>query len=213
MKAWEETWKTEEGREKWLEPEPFVVSLLPQFKKEGVNKVLDLGFGVGRHAILLTRGGFDVYGVDTSPTGAQYTKQWSEKENIHIKLTLGNMDHLPFNSGAFDLILAWNVIYHGMSDTIHQAVCEIERCLRLNGYLLCTLISTQHHKYGLGTEIERNTFILKSDREKSVPHHYFDEEEISQYFSRFAILYRENVDQGIPGSYHWRILAKNENGN
>ena len=208
MKVWDETWKTEEGRKKWLEPESYVVSFLTQFKKDGITKVLDLGFGVGRHAILLARESYNVYGLDTSPAGAMHAKQWSQQENVSIRLTLGEMDQLPFDSNSFDLILAWNVIYHGMSDIIRKTVREIERCLRPNGYLLCTLISTQHHKYGLGTEIERNTFILKSDKEKSVPHHYFDKEEIMKYFSRFECLKCDDVNQVIPGTNHWRILVK-----
>jgi len=60
----------------------------------------------------------------------------------------------------------------------HKTIEEIKRCLKLNGYLLCSLISTNHRKYGCGEEIEKNTFIIAEETEKNQPHHYFDREEI-----------------------------------
>jgi len=95
MKAWDEIWKTKEGKTLWLEPDPFVFSLLPKFKREGVNRILDIGFGVGRHAILFAKEGFDVYGIDTSPTGLKYATKWAEKEKATLKLRIGEMSRLP----------------------------------------------------------------------------------------------------------------------
>jgi SAM-dependent methyltransferase len=69
MEAWDDSWKTEEGRASWLNPDPFIVSFLPKFKREGIEKVLDLGSGVGRHTILFAKEGFDVYGIDPSHSG------------------------------------------------------------------------------------------------------------------------------------------------
>lgn len=208
MEEWDEIWKTEEGRAWWLEPEPFVISLLPRFKSEGVHTVLDLGFGLGRHSILLAKEGFDVYGLEASPAGIEYAVQWAEKEGITLRLATGDMSTLPFESESFDLMLAWNVIYHGLTDYIHQTIGEIRRCLKLDGYLLCTLISTKNELCGLGAELERGTFVIADHEEKSHPHHYFDREEIDACLSGFALETCEDVEQGLPGSYHWQILAK-----
>ena len=78
MKAWDEIWKTKEGSALWLEPDSFIVSQLPRLKNEGIEKVLDLGFGVGRHAILFAKEGFDVYGVEPSPNALKYAIEWNE---------------------------------------------------------------------------------------------------------------------------------------
>ena len=59
MEAWDDSWKTEEGRAHWLDPDPFIVSLIPKFKKKRIKRVLDLGSGVGRHTILFAKEGFD----------------------------------------------------------------------------------------------------------------------------------------------------------
>ncbi len=208
MKAWDEIWETKEGQALWTEPDPFVVSLLPRFKKGGIEKTLDIGFGLGRHAILFAKEGLNVYGIETSPTGLKYAIKWSEKEKVTLKLMIGEMSHLPFDSDFFDLVIAWNVLYHGTADYIRKTVSEIERCLKLDGHLLCTLISTQNNKYGLGEEIEEGTFVIAEEREKSHPHHYFDIEEINRYLSRFTLFECEDIEQFPSGSFHWHIGAR-----
>ncbi len=208
MKAWDDAWQTEEARAYWLRPDPFVVSLLPRFGSEGLEKALDLGFGLGRHAVLMAKEGFDVYGVDTSAAGAEYAREWSQREKATLRLLIGEMSHLPFAGEFFDVILAWNVIYHGTAERIRQTVGEIKRCLKTSGYLLCTLISTRHSKCGLGEEIERGTFVVAEEAEKSYPHHYFDREEINSYLAGFDLLTCEEVQESGPGNYHWNILAR-----
>jgi tellurite methyltransferase len=208
MKEWNEIWKTGEGRKWWLEPEPLVVALLPSFREEGVEQVLDLGFGLGRHSILLAKEGFDVHGIDASPAGLQFALQWAEREGVSLNLTTGDMSHLPYGSDWFDLILAWNVIYHGTVEDIQRSIAEIERCLSPGGYLLCTLISTRSDQCGMGEEIERGTFVIAGHEEKSYPHHYFDREEVEAYLRAFTLLECNDVPGRRPGSYHWHILAR-----
>ncbi|MFX1421100.1 MAG: class I SAM-dependent methyltransferase [Promethearchaeota archaeon] len=208
MEAWDEIWKTEEGRDKWLTPDPFVISLIPKFKKEKIKRILDLGFGVGRHTIFFAKKGFDVYGLDPSPSGLEFTTKWAKKERVFPKLTIGEMSQLPYKDDFFDLIIAWNVIYHGTTSIIHKTVTEIIRCLKTNGYLLYTLISTKHNKYGLGNEIEKNTFVIEKEEEKNHPHHYFSEKEINNYFKGFTHLTCVDKEQFYPGLYHWNILSR-----
>jgi hypothetical protein len=52
VEAWDQRWATSEGRDDWLEPHPAVVAILPELHPRGARRVLDLGCGVGRHALL-----------------------------------------------------------------------------------------------------------------------------------------------------------------
>lgn len=207
MEAWNQAWNTAEGRKKWLEPDPFVIRAIPKLQEAGIQRVLDLGFGVGRHAMLLAEYGFDVYGIDASENGLAYATEWAKQKGQTLHLTTGDMAHLPFDDGFFDVVLTWNVIYHGLSAYIDQTISEIKRCLKPNGTLVCTLISTKHHRFGIGEEIEPNTFVIPGDEETSHPHHYFDQAEINRYLRDFTLLHCEDVEQGDPDSYHWQILA------
>ena len=210
MKQWNEIWKTAGGRAGWLTPDPSVVSLVPRFKDEGLQRVLDLGFGLGRHSILLAREGFDVCGIESSPVGLDHARQWADREAVAVNLSLGDMSCLPYGGDSFDLVLAWNVIYHGTVDYIRSTIIEIERCLRRGGYLVCSLISTKNDQCGWGEEIEHGTYVVAGHYEKSHPHHYFDRAEVEAFLGRFALLECEEVEQSRPEDYHWQILARLE---
>ena len=207
MEAWNQAWKTEEGRAEWMTPEPFVVEAIDRLRATGVERVLDLGFGVGRHAILLAQAGFAVEGIDASSNGLDFANQWAAQEGLSLKLTVGDMTTLPYADGELDAILTWNVIYHGTMDVVQQTVDEIARCLRPNGTLVCSLISSQHHAFGQGNEIEPRTFVIPGGGEREHPHHYFNQADIDSSFRAFDILRLEDVTQKTNTDYHWHLYA------
>ena len=211
MEAWNQAWRTAEGRAEWLQPEPFVQEMIAPLQAAGVKRVLDLGFGVGRHAMLLAKSGFVVDGIDASANGMAYTQEWATHEGVTLTLTTGDMARLPYADGEFDAILTWNVIYHGTMDVIDQTVAEIVRCLKPQGYLVCSLISSQHFMGGQGDEIEPRTFVIPGGGEKEHPHHYFNRADIDHTLADFTILRIEDSLQKKADDYHWHIFArKNE---
>jgi SAM-dependent methyltransferase len=208
MEAWDKAWQTEEGRRKWLAPDPFVVAAVETLRAAEVRRVLDLGFGVGRHAILLAKTGFEVFGLDASDSGLAYTQAWADQEGLALKLRTGDMAALPYATGFFDALLTWNVIYHGTAETIRCTLGEIERCLRPRGYLVCSLISRAHDVCGQGIEIEPATYVIPGSGEREHPHHYFDRADIDAYLRNFELLRCEDVTQSRATDYHWQILAR-----
>ncbi|MCE7989775.1 MAG: class I SAM-dependent methyltransferase [Caldilinea sp. CFX5] len=209
MEAWNEAWATETGRREWLEPDRFVVELLPQLRTTTIQRGLDLGFGVGRHTILLAQQGITMYGLDAAANGLVYADAWAEREGLSLNLMTGDMTKLPYANDFFDLVITWNVIYHGTLAVIQQTVQEIERCLKPGGQLICTLISHSHKRYGKGIAIEPNTFVIPASGETSHPHHYFDRTAAEQLLHSFTIHRCEDVDHAVEqsGGYHWQIYA------
>jgi len=57
VEAWDERWATPEGRAEWLVPHPAVAAMVPMLKARGAQHVLDLGCGIGRHALLFAEHG------------------------------------------------------------------------------------------------------------------------------------------------------------
>jgi 2-polyprenyl-3-methyl-5-hydroxy-6-metoxy-1,4-benzoquinol methylase len=208
MEAWNQAWLTEEGRAGWTTPDRFVVEAIEPLRAAGVQRVLDLGFGVGRHAILLAQAGFEVDGIDASSNGLAFAGAWAAREGVSLKLMTGDMAHLPFADGEFDAILTWNVIYHGTMEVIQQTIGEIVRCLKPRGHLVCSLISARHSRFAQGVEIEPHTFVIPGGGEREHPHHYFNQEEIDRCFSAFEILRLEDVVQKKDTDYHWHLLAR-----
>jgi tellurite methyltransferase len=208
MEAWNQAWKSAEGREEWLTPESFVQEAIPILQSNGVARVLDLGFGVGRHAILLAKAGFDVHGIDAAASGLAYAEEWAKAEGVALTLATGDMTQLPYPDGYFDAVLTWNVIYHGLAETIHQTISEIERVLKPQGYLICSFISTLNLRYGEGNEVEHHTFIIPGGGEKEHPHHYFDQSEVESYLGNFELLRYEDAIQKSANNYHWHVLGR-----
>jgi len=208
MEVWNQAWNSAEGRQDWLTPDPFVVACLPQLQANGVQRVLDLGFGVGRHAIRFAQAGFEVYGVDMSEHGLAYAQGWAAREGLTIHLTNGDMITLPYADDFFDAIVTWNVIYHGTVAVIQQTIDELERVLKPQGYLICTLLSTRHRRYGQGNQIEPNTFVIPDQGEASHPHHYGDEAAARSLLGNFELLICEDREQYGPDKYHWEIFGR-----
>jgi SAM-dependent methyltransferase len=117
VEAWDERWATPEGRADWLMPHPAVAALLPVLKARGTQHVLDLGCGVGRHALLFAEHGFAVEGIDGALTGLDFARREAAARGLRLSLRQADADALPFDDESFDYVLSWNVIFHGT--TIH----------------------------------------------------------------------------------------------
>src|SRR5260370_4969461 len=72
VEAWDERWATPEGRADWLVPHPAVAALVPVLKARGAQHVLDLGCGVGRHALFFAEHGFAVEAIDGAAAGLDF---------------------------------------------------------------------------------------------------------------------------------------------
>src|SRR5580658_10336471 len=108
--SWEKRWGTEAGRADWIDAHPAVAGILPELKARGARRVLDLGCGVGRHALLLAAEGFEVDAFDGSETGLAVLRDSAAARGLTLGLKHGNADRLPYDDGAFDYVLSWNVI-------------------------------------------------------------------------------------------------------
>ena len=80
----------------WLEPAPDVRSLLERWKDAGFSRVLDLGCGLGRHALLFARAGFSVTGFDLSEIGLAKLRERAGVERLHVLTAMGDLRELPF---------------------------------------------------------------------------------------------------------------------
>ena len=67
-------------------------------------KILDIGCGIGRHAIELASRGYNVTGVDLSNSMLKKAKEKAAKENVKVTFEKHDARKLPFNSD-FDVTL------------------------------------------------------------------------------------------------------------
>ncbi|MFZ2189040.1 MAG: class I SAM-dependent methyltransferase [Candidatus Moraniibacteriota bacterium] len=162
-------------------------AIIQLLKERGAKKILDLGSGSGRHVMGLARKGFSVFGLDNSATGIEMTKKELEREGLRAELTKQEMtDNFPWEDDFFDAIISVQVIHHADVNTIKKIISEIERTLKKDGFIFITVprFKNQGNKFEM---IEPNTYVPLDGQEKGLPHHYFNPEELTDFFSNFNV--------------------------
>ncbi|MHC0054586.1 class I SAM-dependent methyltransferase [Actibacterium sp. D379-3] len=203
---WNAQWAGIEADSKWLSPEEDVKVWAAGL--EPGARILDLGAGVGRHALWLAREGFDVTALDAASEGLAAIDAAGGVTTVHAR-----MHDLPFEDGSFDHVLSWNVIYHGDEDILLRTIGEIRRVLKPGGSYLGTMLSARRLPHerakAEGREISRNTWVFDSpDSDKNHPHYYCTAAELLALFSGFEVQWLEDREHEKPGSYHWHLIME-----
>ena len=100
VEAWDERWATPEGRADWLVPHPAVAALVPVLKARSAH-VLDLGCGVGRHALFFAEHGFAVEAIDGAAAGLDFACREAAARGLRLSLRQAGADGLPFADESF----------------------------------------------------------------------------------------------------------------
>lgn len=203
---WNSEWANITTDSKWLRPEPDLIDWAADFTPR--SKVLDLGAGVGRHALWLAEKGHSVTALDAAPEGLAEIDKHGGVETVHAR-----MHELPFEDSSFDQIVSWNVIYHGDEDILLRTIAEIWRVLKPGGTYLGTMLSKrrlphEHAKYP-GREISRNAWVFDAPgTDKIHPHYFCDAAELLALFSGFEVLKLRDQEHEKPGSWHWHLVLE-----
>lgn len=207
---WSTEWAQADGTSKWEQPEAEVMTFAQTLASGAA--VLDLGAGVGRHALALARQGFAVATLDAAPEGTAEIARIAAAEGLTIDTRNGMMTALPFADGAFDHVLSWNVIYHGDEDVLRATIAEIARVLKPGGTFLGTMLSARRvpveRAKAPGHEISRNTWVFDGPGDKVHPHYFCNGRDLLELFSAFEVCRLEDREHETPGSWHWHLVLE-----
>jgi len=112
---------------------------------ESCDKILDAGCGDGRNLVYFLNNGFCVYGIDPNPDAIEAVTQLSKllaPENSLENFRVATAEVLPFESGAFDLVIS-SAVLHFAHNEIHfkQMLTDMWRVLKPGGYFFARLAS------------------------------------------------------------------------
>jgi SAM-dependent methyltransferase len=118
----------------------------------------------------------------------------------------------PFETGAFDHVISWNVIYHGDESVVRTTISEVARMLKPGGTFLFTMLSARRIPVELakapGREISRNTWVFDAEGDKVHPHYFCSAAELLALMPKFEVLSMFDAPHEAPGSWHWHVIAE-----
>ncbi len=160
----------------------------------------------------MAKKGFEIFGFDGPEVAVSRARQLVEAEGLEADLkVLDMLKPLPYPDEFFDAVLATRVILHTLLENVRRVVLEIDRVLKLSGYLSLQVPEYGEHQYVLKeaskTHVvtEPGTHAPLEGVEEGVPHHCFTKEELLGMFPNFTV---EDVHLG---SEHYRgycLLAR-----
>jgi cyclopropane fatty-acyl-phospholipid synthase-like methyltransferase len=92
------------------------------------GRTIDLGCGVGEEAIYLARKGFDMTGVDSSPTAIKLARDRARKAGVEVTFLEDDLTNLRKVAGSFDLMIdfgAFNDLDQQQRDQYRNSIMEI----------------------------------------------------------------------------------------
>jgi len=128
------------GKSGWrtLVPAHDFVDFVEDLKKEvPTGRVLDLGCGGGRHAILLAQNGYQVSAVDFAAAAITQAKAGAEAAGVSsvIDFTVGDALALPYAADYFDVVNDDGCLHHIDPRDWNTYVQGIARVLKSSGIL------------------------------------------------------------------------------
>jgi SAM-dependent methyltransferase len=106
--------------------------------------VLDVGCGLGLHAIELTRRGYLVVGLDLSLPMLSRAADEAQDQGFKINFLHGDMREMNFD-GAFDAVLSWGTSFGYFDDDVNRGVLDrIHRALKPGGLFLLDLVNRDY---------------------------------------------------------------------
>lgn len=208
--TWNEQWEVERHSEYWKIPDDDVRSFLSDMKSSGRTTILDYGCGIGRHSILSAQEGFTVTAIDPSENAVEYLRSWAKKEHLKIDCICGD---LSSTQERFDIILCFNVIYHGTRNTMQHLLNEIHSRMDDGSILYFTCPTHDDGKYGYGEELEPHTFVSSRSVHPGDLHYFLNRKDLLELLSRFRVVemkrdehYWENNGSEEFSSY-WKVTC------
>jgi len=147
-------------------------------------KTIDLGCGTGNYSIYLASAGFDVTGIDNSPTAIKIAKENAKKKGIKCNFlvanVLGNMNEVE---GKFEFAYDWELLHHIFPEQRRTYVKNMYKILNRRGKYLSVCFSEKDPGFG-GSGKYRKTrlgtilYFSSEDELRDLFESYFNIEEL-----------------------------------
>ena len=188
--VWESYWTDPHHHDWWKKPAPEVLEFIRSLSPVEKPSVLDLGCGLGRHAVAFALAGFVVTATDSSPAAIKHVNEWANSLNLVIETQVCDVAENSLPSEAYDIVLSYNVIYHGLRDRFEKAIQHAHHVLKRRGLFFFTCPSRQDGKYGYGEMVAPHTYKCTKSVTPGDIHYFADEKDLDEMLMDFRTIRR-----------------------
>lgn len=158
-KIWEELFRTHEWGK--YPPESVVRFVARNFysaPERGRIRLLDAGCGPGACSWFMAREGFQVSGIDGSPSAIKFAKERLAAEGLEADFRVGDYTSMPWANELFDGAVDNVSFYANYLADWQRAVDETHRVLKPGGLFFTSSFTTNTWGYGTGRMVETGSF-------------------------------------------------------
>ena len=113
------------------------------FKKHGVQKVLDVACGAGRHSVRLAKLGYQMTGLDYSKWQIREARKYAKKEKVAPRFLIRNANRFSFAEKFDAAICMWTTI--GEEPMVYEKVIRnVRASLRKGGIFIIDNNAWEH---------------------------------------------------------------------
>jgi len=132
-----------------METPPEALVELVQSGRVRPCKAIDLGCGTGNYAIYLAGLGFEVTGIDISPTAIRIAEEHANKKGIQCNFLVADVLGTWVEvRGTFDFAYDWELLHHIFPEQRKRYVENVAKILNPGGKYLSVCFSERDPQFG-----------------------------------------------------------------
>ena len=178
-----------------LEPSLSAKKALKLFQEKKIDKIIEIGAGLGRDTIFFAKNSIHIIALDYSFSGIKVIKQKTKKGNLSNYVSTKHFDvrqKLPFEDNSIEACYSHMLYCMALtSNELEKLNNEIQRVLKPGGINIYTVRNTNDGDFQNGIHIsedlyENDGFIV----------HYFSEEKVHSLLNGFNNISLEKFEEG-----------------
>jgi 2-polyprenyl-3-methyl-5-hydroxy-6-metoxy-1,4-benzoquinol methylase len=112
-------------------------------------RTIDLGCGAGNYAIYLAGLGFDVTGVDSSPTAIKIAGEHAKKRGVRCRFIVADLlGDLQEVTGTFDFAYDWELLHHIFPEDRESYIKNVHKILKPEAMYFSVCFSEKDPQFG-----------------------------------------------------------------